>query len=79
MMTSDNISPQYQNYRRISLIVIHCSATRADRRFPVESLRRCHVQQRGFADIGYHFYITLDGMTRLFTPIIKEPQGQHAP
>ena len=60
-MTYDNISSQYQNYRRITLIVVHCSATRADRSFPVEALRRCHVQERGFADIGYHFYITRDG------------------
>ena len=60
-MTYDNISSQYQNYRRIALIVVHCSATRADRSFPVEALRRCHVQERGFADIGYHFYITRDG------------------
>ena len=42
-MTYDNISSQYQNYRRIALIVVHCSATRADRSFPVEALRRCHV------------------------------------
>lgn len=33
-MTYDNISSQYQNYRRIALIVVHCSATRADRSFP---------------------------------------------
>ena len=25
-MTYDNISSQYQNYRRIALIVVHCSA-----------------------------------------------------
>lgn len=34
-MTFDNISTQYQNYRRIALIVVHCSATRCDRDFPV--------------------------------------------
>ncbi len=68
-MTYDNISSQYQNYRRIALIVVHCSATRADRSFPVEALRRCHVQERGFADIGYHFYITRDGITHVCRPI----------
>lgn len=68
-MTYDNISSQYQNYRRIALIVVHCSATRADRSFPVEALRRCHVQERGFADIGYHFYITRDGVTHVCRPI----------
>ena len=50
----------YQNYREVSLLVIHCSATRYDRDFPVEALRSSH-KARGFADIGYHFYITRDG------------------
>ena len=75
-MTYDNISSQYQNYRRIALIVVHCSATRADRSFPVEALRRCHVQERGFADIGYHFYITRDGVTHVCRPI--DHIGAHA-
>ena len=47
----------YQNYREVRLLVIHCSATRYDRDFPVEALRGAH-KDRGFADIGYHYYIT---------------------
>ena len=43
----------YQNYREVRLLVIHCSATRYDRDFPVEALRSSH-KARGFADIGYH-------------------------
>ena len=49
----------YQNYREVTLLVVHCSATRCDRHFSVEALRRSHLA-RGFADIGYHFYITRD-------------------
>ncbi|KAB5233468.1 N-acetylmuramoyl-L-alanine amidase, partial [Bacteroides thetaiotaomicron] len=41
--------------REIKLLVIHCSATRCNVSFPVERLRECHLQ-RGFRDIGYHFY-----------------------
>ena len=55
----------YQNYREVRLLVIHCSATRYDRDFPVEALRSAH-KDRGFADIGYHYYITRDG--ELHTP-----------
>ena len=47
-------SSQYQNYRRIDLIVIHCSATRATQRYTVDDCRRDH-RARGFADIGYHY------------------------
>ena len=54
-------SSQYQNYRRIDLIVIHCSATRATRPYTVDDCRRDH-RARGFADIGYHYYITRDGV-----------------
>ena len=54
-------SSQYQNYRRIDLIVIHCSATRATQSYTVDDCRRDH-RARGFADIGYHYYITRDGV-----------------
>ena len=54
-------SSQYQNFRRIDLIVIHCSATRATQRYTVDDCRRDH-RARGFADIGYHYYITRDGV-----------------
>ena len=54
-------SCQYQNYRHIDLIVIHCSATRATQRYTVDDCRRDH-RARGFADIGYHYYITRDGV-----------------
>lgn len=45
--------------RRIDLIVVHCSATREDRSFPVTSLIACHAARFGFT--GYHYYITRDG------------------
>ena len=45
--------------RSINLIVIHCSATREDRDFPVTSLIACHSARFGFT--GYHYYITRDG------------------
>ena len=47
--------------RKIDLIVIHCSATRSDRRFSVEDLIACHDARFGFT--GYHYYITKDGTT----------------
>ena len=37
----------------VRFIVIHCSATRRDRPYPVELLRRDHLA-RGFREIGYH-------------------------
>ncbi|MFV0587847.1 N-acetylmuramoyl-L-alanine amidase [Bacteroides reticulotermitis] len=47
--------------REIKLLVIHCSATRCNEPFTVDQLRQAHLA-RGFQDIGYHFYITRDGV-----------------
>ena len=64
-----------RNNRNISLIVIHCSATRVTQDFTVEALEACH-KARGFTSIGYHFYITKDGT---LYPCRPESQiGAHA-
>lgn len=68
-------SSQYQNYRRIDLIVIHCSATRCDRPYTVDDCRRDHLA-RGFANIGYHYYIARDGVVHAGRPVNQE--GAHA-
>lgn len=54
--------------REIKLLVIHCSATRCNAPFTVEQLRQCHLQ-RGFKDIGYHFYITRNGELHHCRPV----------
>lgn len=44
----------------IRFLVLHCSASRCNQDYSVELLRRDH-KDRGFYDIGYHFYIRKDG------------------
>lgn len=46
--------------RKITEIIIHCSATTEGMDFTVEDIDRWH-RQRGFDSIGYHFIIRLDG------------------
>lgn len=46
--------------RAISLLVIHCTATREGIDYNVDTVRTWH-KYRGFKDIGYHFLIHLDG------------------
>ena len=60
--------------RKINLIVIHCSATRADRRFSVEDLIACHNARFGFT--GYHYYVTRDG--QLYQTRHENLVGAHA-
>ena len=68
-------SSQYQNYRRIDLIVIHCSATCCNHDFPLEAVVACH-RARGFVTIGYHYYITRDGTVHAGRPLYQV--GAHA-
>ena len=46
--------------RTITDIVIHCTATRAWQDYSADDLRRMHKAQ-GWADIGYHYVVRLDG------------------
>lgn len=46
--------------RRITEIIIHCSATPEYKNYTAADIRRWHKQQ-GWSDIGYHFVIQLDG------------------
>ena len=60
--------------RTITLIIIHCSATRVDRRYTFRQCRQDH-RARGYKDIGYHYYITRDGQVHEGRPLWQE--GAH--
>lgn len=61
--------------REIDLIVIHCSATRADRCFTEHDLEAAH-RRRGFNGCGYHFYIRKNGDIKAMRPVGRI--GAHA-
>ena len=61
--------------RAISLIVVHCSATREDKSFTEHDLDVCH-RRRGFNGVGYHFYIRKNGDIKSTRPL--ERIGAHA-
>ena len=46
--------------RKITEIIIHCSATKEGKDYTVADIDRWH-RQRGFNGIGYHFVIYRDG------------------
>ena len=47
--------------RKISEIIIHCTATPRGRHVTVDEIRTCHIKQNGWSDIGYHYIIYIDG------------------
>ena len=60
--------------RKIDLIVVHCSATRCDKSYPVETLIADHGKRFGYT--GYHYYVTRDG--RLYQTRHENLAGAHA-
>jgi N-acetylmuramoyl-L-alanine amidase len=46
--------------RLIKEIIIHCSATREGQQVSVDTIKDWHLA-KGWNNIGYHFYIDLDG------------------
>ena len=46
--------------RLVKEIIIHCSATREGQQVSVDTIRDWHLA-KGWNNIGYHFYIDLDG------------------
>ena len=54
--------------RAIDEIIVHCTATPQGRAVSVDDIDRWH-RQRGFAGIGYHFVVYLDGTVHTGRPI----------
>lgn len=61
--------------RKISEIIIHCTATPRGQHVTTEQIRECHVKQNGWNDIGYHYIIDLDGAVHKGRP--DEVAGAH--
>ena len=73
--------------RHINEIIIHCSATPvnwmsgAEAQAKVNEIRRWHVEERGWSDIGYHYIIDRDGTVATGRPVSKSgahTKGQNA-
>ena len=55
------VMPGQTTKRKVDLLVVHCSDTYARMDIDAAEIRRWHVQDRGWSDIGYHFIIKRDG------------------
>jgi N-acetylmuramoyl-L-alanine amidase len=62
--------------RNINKIIVHCTATPENRNVSIDEIRRWHVDERGFSDIGYHWVIELDGSIAKGRP--ESRSGAHA-
>ena len=47
--------------RSINEIIVHCTASKEGVNMDVAAIRRMHIRERGWSDIGYHYVVYLDG------------------
>jgi len=47
--------------RTINKLIVHCSDTPNDRFVSVDDIRKWHVEENGWSDIGYHYVIYRNG------------------
>lgn len=61
--------------RKITKIILHCSATPEGKDYSVAQIRDWHVRGNGWNDIGYHYVIYRDGTIHKGRPV--EQAGAH--
>lgn len=47
--------------KTVNFIVVHCADTPSTMDLTVDLLRKWHVKENGWSDIGYHFLVKFDG------------------
>ena len=57
--------------RHIDTAIVHCSDTPAERDVTAADIRRWHVEQNEWSDIGYHFVIRRDGTLEEGRPVAR--------
>ena len=60
---------------KVSFLVIHCADTHGTMDVSVDDLRKWHVTDQGWDDIGYHYFIKFDGSIHQCRS--EEYQGAH--
>lgn len=55
------------NGRKVTEIIVHCTATPEGEDYTVDDVRRWHLE-RGFTDVGYHFLVYRDGTIHVGRP-----------
>lgn len=61
--------------RIINEIILHCTATMESQKVTLEMIRRWHIIERGWGDVGYHFIVDRDGSVWEGRPLHQ--QGAH--
>lgn len=62
--------------RHVKKVYIHCSASDAEAHDNIETIRKWHVEEKGWSDVGYHYFLTKNGTIQEGRPLEKVPSAQ---
>jgi N-acetylmuramoyl-L-alanine amidase len=57
--------------RKLNRVIIHCSDSDIKGHDNIETIRKWHVEERGWNDVGYHFFIQSNGNIQDGRPLSK--------
>ena len=63
--------------KKTEMIVVHCAATKSSMDIGYKEIRKWHVEDNGWDDVGYHYIIKRDGTVEVARA--EAFQGAHAP
>ena len=63
--------------KKTEMIVVHCAATKPSMDIGYKEIRKWHVEDNGWDDVGYHYIIKRDGTVEVGRA--EAFQGAHAP
>jgi N-acetylmuramoyl-L-alanine amidase len=55
--------------RKLNKIILHCSDSDIKGHDNIEVIKRWHVEERGWKDVGYHFFIQSNGNIQAGRPV----------
>ena len=62
--------------REVDRVFLHCSASDSPEHDGVDVIRRWHIDDNGWDDVGYHYFIRRDGTLESGRPLEKTPAAQ---
>ena len=62
--------------RHVDRVFLHCSASDNPDHDDIATIRSWHVNERGWSDVGYHYFIRSDGALQEGRPLERTPAAQ---
>ena len=62
--------------RHVDRVFLHCSASDNPDHDDIATIRSWHVDERGWSDVGYHYFIGSDGALQEGRPLERTPAAQ---